>query len=1230
MDGGPDKSSKNGRGWLPEIVNAGVSAAVSGSDTIANFLGIGAVANATVKNGKDDASARDAADDHQASSGDETAVEDKPVASEESPASTQPAAGSEARKADKEVTSPEDDATPADKAFKKLMKDFLKSVGLSKVKPQSFRSSRRQFFEKQVRGLIDYSVSGDPELYSELVADAEKEQEKYGVLNSYWELYRSLKKHNYSGAMLPALKIMCKVEPASNKLLHEYAHVLRRHKMNAEALDCYNQVLRFHPTAEQTRFERARLLTSEGFYDLAQRDFAKIEVSYAQNGAFYCERGRCYSLGGNTEKAIADFEMATRVHIPDARGAARLTAELLRLERREEALEAVDTALSYKTLDAELRMQKARILCELGRFAEAVKQAELLVSVGKKTPQKARFFADIKARAELEGNPPKKILAFVTEVLSEDSIAEMVTCDAEEIESVVIVSPTYTGGLIASSGNKTGTVSEDLEGATLAQIVDMHGSDAVFFARTLSDMERLPSLSRHLGSSIAAVEMENPETESGDRGGARLLSGGFLNLIMMDEGGAFAGLNIDEFEAAFEAVRDYCNVLTVNQDGDAIPASESVTVQQGPVWLVSNSGIQAFGGVERFLRGMYVAYAREGESPLIVGLINDGPAESGSAEGFDYANLPRSIGELASELLSQKPKIVHGTTGVGYELLAVTKYMRCSMVYGSHFWRDMFYGSDWFKDVDLNQSPRSEFQDLASLAEFPYSNSLYTTKLVHRHFKHTQSIIFSLPQEIDDEAQIARSKDPRNRSDDGFVLLLNARMEKGMSMLLDVAERLPHVKFVAVASQSSLEFAQQHVADRHLENVEILSWVSDANELYSRARVVLAPSFEFVETFSRVVIEASRHGLPVIGSDRGNIPLLLTEAGVALPQDADQWTDEIRRLYEDADYYAERSEKALENSARYPFELQHRSVERIVRAHSNRIAVAVGSGIGNVVQTLPAVNKLAEHFGVPVDVILSADFDQTSCLFLQQPSVANALNYTAYTRNRLYDTVVVLDCFGRLPPNINARKIINSRNFVEFKLTQTMPEAEFYLHCLKVTLGIDYEPEDVRKMDLREGFPHRPIAKRIGVHGGSKKDIYAAKQWPHFAELVGKLKERGYEVCSFGVPDEYVEGCVDMTGTPLIESISNMATCSAFVANDSGLMHIADALHIPLVTLFAPTSVIKNGPLSTTSRVIGVDKECSPCQFDMDRFKNCKCILDIEMHRVMNDLDVILGEKNDV
>ncbi|PYU98280.1 MAG: lipopolysaccharide heptosyltransferase II, partial [Acidobacteria bacterium] len=55
------------------------------------------------------------------------------------------------------------------------------------------------------------------------------------------------------------------------------------------------------------------------------------------------------------------------------------------------------------------------------------------------------------------------------------------------------------------------------------------------------------------------------------------------------------------------------------------------------------------------------------------------------------------------------------------------------------------------------------------------------------------------------------------------------------------------------------------------------------------------------------------------------------------------------------------------------------------------------------------------------------------------------------------------------------------------------------------------------------------------------------------------------------------------------------ARCDLVVTNDSGPMHLAAALGLPLVAVFGSTNEHATGPLSPRARVVKHQVECSPC-----------------------------------
>ena len=63
--------------------------------------------------------------------------------------------------------------------------------------------------------------------------------------------------------------------------------------------------------------------------------------------------------------------------------------------------------------------------------------------------------------------------------------------------------------------------------------------------------------------------------------------------------------------------------------------------------------------------------------------------------------------------------------------------------------------------------------------------------------------------------------------------------------------------------------------------------------------------------------------------------------------------------------------------------------------------------------------------------------------------------------------------------------------------------------------------------------------------------------------------------------------------------------CHLFIGNDSGPMHVAAALGVPVLALFGPGSPRRTAPVAARGRVIALSKDypCSPCRQDF--FREC-------------------------
>lgn len=116
---------------------------------------------------------------------------------------------------------------------------------------------------------------------------------------------------------------------------------------------------------------------------------------------------------------------------------------------------------------------------------------------------------------------------------------------------------------------------------------------------------------------------------------------------------------------------------------------------------------------------------------------------------------------------------------------------------------------------------------------------------------------------------------------------------------------------------------------------------------------------------------------------------------------------------------------------------------------------------------------------------------------------------------------------------------------------------------------------------------------------------WKTKIWPpeKFGELSSKLPLRTVAVGGKGDIDAANEivnlskgNAISLAGkTDLKELIEVMRGAQFVVSNDSGPMHIAAALGIPVFAIFGPTDPIKTGPYGEGHTVIREDISCAPC-----------------------------------
>jgi heptosyltransferase II len=143
--------------------------------------------------------------------------------------------------------------------------------------------------------------------------------------------------------------------------------------------------------------------------------------------------------------------------------------------------------------------------------------------------------------------------------------------------------------------------------------------------------------------------------------------------------------------------------------------------------------------------------------------------------------------------------------------------------------------------------------------------------------------------------------------------------------------------------------------------------------------------------------------------------------------------------------------------------------------------------------------------------------------------------------------------------------------------------------------------EFLRNSGVRQG------ALRIAIGAGASYG--SAKCWPpsRFADVANRLlSKRDADVILFGtaaeanvstaIAAELRRPPIDLTGRTAIADLpALLSQCHLFIGNDSGAMHVAAAVGLPIVAVFGPTDPFGTAPVTPRCSIVQEKPYCSPC-----------------------------------
>ena len=186
-------------------------------------------------------------------------------------------------------------------------------------------------------------------------------------------------------------------------------------------------------------------------------------------------------------------------------------------------------------------------------------------------------------------------------------------------------------------------------------------------------------------------------------------------------------------------------------------------------------------------------------------------------------------------------------------------------------------------------------------------------------------------------------------------------------------------------------------------------------------------------------------------------------------------------------------------------------------------------------------------------------------------------------------------------------------------------------------ITIDVPAEDRRKAEERLfAAGVRRNAVRIAFASGAA--FGSAKCWEpeRYAELADRLIAAfDADVILFGAPQESEMAariaaamrnriCNLVGATQIGELPALLSTCRLFIGNDSGAMHVAGAVGIPVIGIFGPTDPEGTRAMTPQFTLIREPVHCSPCFLRKCPIDH-RCMTRISVERVFEAARLLLG-----
>jgi heptosyltransferase-2 len=309
----------------------------------------------------------------------------------------------------------------------------------------------------------------------------------------------------------------------------------------------------------------------------------------------------------------------------------------------------------------------------------------------------------------------------------------------------------------------------------------------------------------------------------------------------------------------------------------------------------------------------------------------------------------------------------------------------------------------------------------------------------------------------------------------------------------------------------------------------------------------------------------------------------------------------------------------------------------------HKILIRAVNWVGDAVMTTPALGTIRSHFPQAEIVVLANPL--VSQIFLRHEWVDRVITFDRQREHRgivgrlrlamqlrkesfdaaiifpnSFDSALVPWLAGipvRLGKASDGRSFMLTERYLPDAGKMLEHEVEYYLGLLQ-HFGLETIERIPHLLITEEEASH--ASSILAQHGIRANDFLlginpgaafgSAKRWypDRFAEVAKTLAvEWGAKVVVFGgssetdiagLIEQQLDGnCLNLAAkTTVRELMALIQRCNFFVTNDSGPMHVAAALQVPLVAVFGSTDHTTTSPYTRKAAIVRKDVSCAPCK----------------------------------